>query len=544
MIKHPRVPDKWDIEVDLVSVGSSAGGLTAAIVGHDLGLSTVVVEKADVLGGATALSGGVIWIPFNHHMLEMGISDSREDALTYVRGVSMGHHDEEILAAYLDNGPEMVRYLEAHTPLRMSCETDGSRTEYCADRPGGKPMGRKIWPDPGAMPAILERAAQEYPMLNKVRQEPVKYLIGPRPLWSQGRALIGSLVLACIQRGIRLFTSTPGKQLIVDNGRVIGLRAERDGKDFFIRAGKGVLLATGGFEWNQEMNKRFIYSPPLHAYTAPSNEGDGHIMGMELGAAVALMDHSIFQPGIHIPGEVVDGNKPIYRPFIYGYPHMIMVNRYGKRCCNETFYPDMGRAFLAYDRIRGEFANIPIFWICDQNFRDIFPIITAKRGTEMKEWIKRGETLPALAEALGISGEALVETVERFNRFAREGKDPDFHRGESTYDRQWGEFVFGDRKPSPVLGPLEKPPFYGVRLELTTAGNLGGLVTNAWAQVIDVRGEVIPGLYCTSNTQAMLPLGHHYDSGAAQGKSMIFGYIAARHMAQPRKGQAKEPGLK
>ena len=156
MIQHAKVPDRWDVEVDLVSVGSSSGGLTAAIVGHDLGLSTVVLEKAEVLGGGTALSGGVIWIPFNHHMLEMGIQDSREDALTYIRGISMGHHDEELLAAYLDTGPETVRYLEEHTALKMSCEDDSSRTEYCADHPGGKPMGRKIWPDPEIMPPIME----------------------------------------------------------------------------------------------------------------------------------------------------------------------------------------------------------------------------------------------------------------------------------------------------------------------------------------------------------------------------------------------------
>jgi 3-oxosteroid 1-dehydrogenase len=153
----------------------------------------------------------------------------------------------------------------------------------------------------------------------------------------------------------------------------------------------------------------------------------------------------------------------------------------------------------------------------------------------MADWIKRGETLPQLANALGIPADNLVETVERFNRLAREGKDPDFHRGESTFDLQWGEFVFPGRGTASVLGPLDKPPFYAVRLGLTTAGNLGGLVTDSEAQVIDVRGRVIPGLYCTSNTQAMLPLGHHYDSGAAQGKSMIFGYIAARHMAQTAK---------
>ncbi len=141
-----------------------------------------------------------------------------------------------------------------------------------------------------------------------------------------------------------------------------------------------MLLATGGFEWNEEMNKRFIYSPPLHAYTCPTNEGDGHIMGMEVGAAVALMDHSIFQPGLGSPPTSWGTTSTCYRPFIYGYPGMIMVNRDGKRCCDECFYPDMGRAFLEYDRQKGGFKNWPIFSVCDQAFRDMFPFAGLKRG--------------------------------------------------------------------------------------------------------------------------------------------------------------------
>jgi 3-oxosteroid 1-dehydrogenase len=136
-----------------------------------------------------------------------------------------------------------------------------------------------------------------------------------------------------------------------------------------------------------------------------------------------------------------------------------------------------------------------------------------------------------------VPGDNLTETIDRFNRFAKEGKDPDFHRGESTFDRRWGEAVFPGRGAKAVLGPLEKPPFYAIELSLTTAGNLGGLVTNTDAQVIDVRGQVIPGLYGTSNTTAMLILGHHYDGGSAQGKSMVFGYLAAKHMAATRKAR-------
>jgi len=533
MIKHPNVPEKWDLEADLVAAGSSMGGFAAVILGHDLGLKTVLVEKAETLGGGTALSGGAIWIPFNKYMLEMGITDSREETLGYIRRVSMGHHDEEILTTYVDTCNEVIGYLEKNTVLKLSPQSDASRTEYCPDLPGGKPMGRKLWPDPEVVPPILEEAEKKYPMLAKVRQDPVKYLIGPRPPWVQGRGLIGPLVMACVDRGIDMLTGTRARQLIVQDGRVVGLRAEREGKDFYVKANKGVLLATGGFEWNAEMNKRFIYSPPLGAYTAPTNEGDGHIMGMEVGAALALMDHSIFQPGVSLPKDIVEETgKRLYRPFIHGYPGQIMVNRHGKRCCDECFYPDIGRSIVAYDRQKGEYANYPVYWVCDQTLRDIMPIGNLRRGQDVDEWIVKADTFQELAEKIGVSADNLVETVERFNKFAREGRDPDFHRGESTFDKQWGDFVFPGRQPSPVLGPLEKPPFYGVKLEPTTAGNLGGLVTNTDAQVIDVRGEVIPGFYCTSNTQAMLLLGHHYDSGAAQGKSLVFGYIAARHMAK------------
>jgi len=234
MIKHSRLPDKWDIEVDLVATGSSTGGFMAAIRGRDLGLSTVLLEKADTLGGGTALSGGAIWMPFNKYMLEMGITDSREETLGYIRRVSMGHHDEDILAAYLNTCNKVVDYLEKHTCLKLACQSDASRTEYCSDVPGGKPMGRKLWPDPEVMPPILEEAEQKYPMLAKVRKDPVKYLIGPRPPWVQGRALIAPLVMACADYGIDMLTNTRARELIVQDGRVIGLRAERDGKDFFV----------------------------------------------------------------------------------------------------------------------------------------------------------------------------------------------------------------------------------------------------------------------------------------------------------------------
>ena len=529
MVRHTRLPTKWDMEADLVAVGSSTGGFAAAILGHDLGLSTMLLEKSEFLGGGTALSGGVLWIPFNHHMLEQGLADSREEALTHIRRISLGRHDEVLLGAYLDIGPEVVRYVEEHTPLKLTIE---SSPDYYADLPGGKKRGRQLYPDPDRMIPLLKEAEGTYPILAKVRPDPVPYFAGMRDRWAEGRGLIGPMAMACADRGINVLTQTRARQLLVENGRVIGLRVERAGRDFFIRGRRGVLLATGGYEWNDDMNKRFMNTTKLYALTPNSNEGDGHMMGMEVGAATALMDHLIPQVAFSVAGEEIQG-KPFYRGISYGYPGNIIVNRHGKRCCNECVYPDSGRAFLAYDQVSSELANAPLFWIADQAFTKRSGIGSLAKITKNADWLRRADSLAGLAEQLGIPGDNLVDTVDRFNRLALEGRDPDFRRGESTYNLWWGNKMFADHKPNPTLGPLMKPPFYGVELHLGSVGNLGGLVTNASAQVIDAQGEIIPGLYGTSNTTALLTHGFTYTSGSCQAKSIIFGYIAARHMARP-----------
>ena len=525
---NTKVPEKWDLEVDLVSVGSSTGGLAAAIMGHDLGLKTVLLEKSDALGGGTALSGGVLWIPYNHHMLEAGISDSREEALTHIRRISLGRHDEEQVATYLDTGPEVIRYMEEHTPLRLTIE---SSPDYYADLPGGKPGGRQLYPDPEVMIPFLKESEEKYPILAKVRRDPVPFFVGMRDVWAEGRGIIAPLAMACVDRGIDILMETRARQLIVQDGRIIGLRAERDGKDFFIRGRKGVLLASGGYEWNNDMNRRFMNCTSLYAMTPNFNEGDGHIMGMEVGAAVALMDHAIYQPSFHVEGEEVQG-RIFYRPVAYGYPGNILVNRHGKRCCNEAFYPDIGRAFMAYEKVGAELTNAPLFTIYDAMAAKRLGVTGLAKITPNADWLHQSDTLAGLAEQLGIPADSLVETVDRFNKSAVEGRDPDFHRGESTYQRWWGKKNFPDLEPNPAVGPVETAPFYGAKLEVGCVGNLGGLVINTKGQVINTRGEIIPGLYGTSNTTALLSHGFAYTSGSCQGKSMIFGYIAARHMAK------------
>jgi 3-oxosteroid 1-dehydrogenase len=529
-----NVPERWDLQADLVAVGSSSGGLVGAVVGHDLGLSTVVIEKADTIGGGNALSAGLIWIPDNHHMAEQGLSDSREEALTYIRRIAMGRHDEEKAIAFLDNGLEMLRYIEEHTPLKMIVVP--GFPDYRVELPGAKATGRTLVPDPVGMAVVLAEAQQRQPLLTKVRRSPVPAIFGvPDGFFLAGQTLVGPLVMACIDRGIDILINTRARQLIVNEGRVVGLRAERNGRDFLVKSNCAVLLATGGYEWNEQMNKRFIHGPPVYACTNPQNEGDGHIMGMEVGAAVALMDHTMWMPIIHVAGEEIDG-KPFYRFFLRSYrlPGDMLVNRHGKRCCNESFYPDAGRAFIAYDSVKSEYANLPMFWIADQSHRNKYycgPLAPGE-SAERADWLHRADTVRELAERLGLPPDNLEETVQRFNRFAREGKDPDFHRGETAFDRSAGD---PNHEPNPCLGPLEEPPFYGLQVHPGTVGHQGGLVTNPNAQVIHVNGSVIPGLYATSNTAAYTDIGFSYQSGFANGRSMVWGYVAARHVAESAK---------
>ncbi len=412
-----------------------------------------------------------------------------------MRRIADGRNIDEMTIAYVENGPKMLKSIEENTPLQMILLP--SYPDYRAELPGGKAEGRYLLPDPFNLAMSLSEAEQRFPFLDKVRKAPVSLQLGlPEGIWAGGRTLLGPLVLGCLERGVE--------------------------------------IKTGGFEWNEEMKKQFMHGT-FHAFTCPSNEGDGQIMGMEIGAAVSLMDQTVILPTIRVPGEKIDG-KPLYRLFLVscGKPGDIIVNRYGKRCCNESFYLDMGPAFNAYDRARSEYINTPMYWIADQSHRDEYfcgPLAPEEPVPSDAEWIECADTIKELAEKLALPADQLAQTVERFNHYAKEGKDPDFHRGEMAYDRSAGD---PNHEPNASLGPIIKPPFYGARIYSGTAGTQGGLVTNSNAQVKDVKGNVIPGFYATSNATAQLAIGSGYNSGFANAQSMVFGYIAANHMANSK----------
>ena len=324
--------------------------------------------------------------------------------------------------------------------------------------------------------------------------------------------------------------NTRGRKLVIENGCVVGVQTERDGKQFDIRCGKGVVLATGGFEWNEKLRVQFLPGPLTHPNSPPSNEGDGLLMAMQAGANLDNMSEAWWFPSLSIPGEKYEG-RPLSRVGNErSLPHSIIVNRYGRRFVNEAHnYNDITKTFHTVDPVNYEHPNIPAWLIVDQNFMTKHALLTILPGEEVPAWLDRTDTLETLAQKVGIDPEGLQATVERFNEFAVEGVDHDFHRGRSAYDRY---MVTRITSPTLVWGSIEKPPFAAVPIYPGALGTKGGPKVNQHGQVISVYGKPIPGLYAAGNTMATF-MGPGYDGGGGSlGPGLTSGYIAGKHASR------------
>ena len=538
-------PERWDIETDVVVLGSGAGAATAAVVASDGGAEVALLERAETVGGTSALSGGVLWIPNNHHMAEAGIPDSREDVLAYLDSLSLGAMDPELVAAFIDTGPEMVRYLEKNTPLSMHALP--GHPDYHPENPGGKPEGGRSldndlfsFEELGPWAERVNRhphARIEH--TTRLEREALDRSVPPdeiearraRDLRGDGQALIGSLLKALIDREIPLHTSTRARELVLDDdGAVIGVRAERDGAPCNVQARKAVVIASGGFEWNSALLTSFLRGPMTAPVSTPENEGDGLLMAMGAGAALANMSEAWWVPAIHVPGDVMRGRH--YARIIVSertWPRSIIVNRHGKRFMNEGGnYNAAGHAFHTFDPNAFVFENLPAWLIVDSAFET--GIAGNRVGPAAPDWIRRAATLAELAAGIGVDGGALEETVARFNEGAVRGVDPDFQRGESAYEN-----YLGDRRQEPpfcTLGPLDAPPYYAVEVESGALGTKGGPRTNTKAQVMRATGGVIPGLYVTGNAMPAVTGMVYGGAGGTLGPSMTFGYIAGLNAAK------------
>ena len=541
-------------EFDVVVAGSGAAGMTAALTAAHLGLSVLVIEKSGSFGGSTARSGGGIWAPGNTVLRAAGVSDTPEQARAYLAHVAGDGVPAESRQALLEHGPDMLSLVLAMTPVRFAWVP--GYADYYPEAPGGLAAGRSIEPVPfdgRVLGAELTHLARPYlPSPVAITQAEYRWLsLGPRHprailasarvavraararllgyrVLSLGQALAAGLRAGLLANGVPVWLDTPMTGLEARDGRVSGVHATRGGEPVLIRARRGVLVATGGFERNEEMRRRYQRAPIGTEWTtgATGNTGDGILAGQDLGAATGLLDDAWWGPSIPLPGG------PYFCLAERNLPGCILVNGAGQRFVNESA-PYVDAVHAMYDGNTPENPHIPAWLIFDQRYRDryVFAGLPPRKALPRRWYaagaVVRADDLAGLARAAAVEADGLVKTVARFNEFAAAGTDEDFGRGDSAYDRYYGD----PRLANPNLAPLARPPFYAVKIVPGDLGTKGGLRTDARAQVLREDGTLIEGLYAAGNASASV-MGHSYASaGATIGPAMTFGYIAAHTMA-------------
>ena len=537
----------WSCEADVVVLGSGGAAMTAAIAAHDFGAKDVVIlEKTGMVGGTTAMSGGMLWIPGNHHQIEAGIEEDDEDVVAYLDALAPGQLDPDTLMAFMETGPEMIRWFEDHTPVRFHAFADFP--DYQPYMPGAKPDGGRSLDNEafsferlGKWAARVNPSKMAYPLRGSLMEATTGALdeakLAEREAGDYrglGQALAGSLFLGVVERGIPVEFETRARRLVKEEGRVIGVIAEdADGKDIAVRARRGMVIATGGFEWNESLVKTFLRGPLTGPVSVPENEGDGLLMAMEAGAQLGNMSHAYWmQSALEFKPQHRDA-KPNYMlgSDERARPGAILVNRKGQRFVNEAAnYNAIGKSLHAFDAGTHSYANLPYWLIIDQRYRDRYPTFNTPAGGPVPSYMIEGATLEELAEKAGIDPAGLAATVARFNEMVRGGHDDDFQRGDNSYDNfyMWGDTSYDP--PFRTLGAIDQGPFFAVQMESGALGTAGGPKTNANAQVLDWNGDVIPGLYAAGNAMAAV-LGEAYGgAGGTLGPGMTFGFIAGRHL--------------
>lgn len=541
-------------EVDVVVAGSGAAGMTAALTAAHLGLSVLVIEKAGSFGGSTARSGGGIWAPGNSVLRAAGVADTPEQARAYLAHVAEGVPAAR-REALLEYGPEMLGLVLAKTPVRFAWVP--GYADYYPEAPGGLSAGRSIEPVPldgrRVLGAELGRLARPYlPSPVAITQAEYRWLsLGRHPrgvraavrvagraararlrgqrVLSMGQALAAGLRAGLVASGVPVWLDTPLAGLEVAGGRVTGVRATRDGELLQIRARRGVLIATGGFERDEQMRRRYQREPIGTEWTtgAAGNTGDGIRAGLDLGAATGLMDDAWWGPSIALPGG------PYFCLAERSLPGCVLVNGAGQRFVNESA-PYVDAVHAMYEADTPENPHIPAWLIFDQRYRDryVFAGLPPHRPLPRRWYaagsVVRADDLAGLAQAAGVDADGLVKTVARFNEFAAAGRDEDFGRGDSAYDRYYGD----PRLANPNLAPLARPPFYAAKIVPGDLGTKGGLRTDERARVLSEDGTVIEGLFAAGNASEAVMGRSYAGAGATIGPAMTFGYIAARTMAE------------
>lgn len=555
---------KWDKEVDVLIVGSGAGGLMSALVASHHNAEVLVIEKDALWGGTSATSGGGIWIPASDQAAAAGFTDSTDDAFTYVRKLSADNVPDANIRAFVDNAAPMLRWMTANTAISYQAFP---YPDYHAENPGGSPTGfrthmplpidgRVLGKDVANM-RFASPAASLFGYLNWHFDETYILLFRAKGWWKHlaksltrywldlpfrltsrkdrrltlGNALTGGLRDALNQRNVPLWLNSPMEDLIREDGNVVGVCVKQNGQTLNVRARKGVVLAAGGFDKNKAMRQTHA---PLYPNTQlsggiSSNTGDSIRAGMDAGAQTLNLQSTWAAPVFYVPGEDRGRLCTIERAL----PGCMMVAQDGKRYLNEAAsYHIVGQQMARRQAQTGDAS--PTWFVFDHRYRHSYPVGPLYpiqpdwlHGKGVRSILKKGRTVTELAKAMGVAPSALEETIQSFNTHAANGSDPVFHRGEAAYDKMYGDPRV---QPNPCLRPLDQGPFYAMPIYPGDIGTNGGLLTNDKAQVLDTQGQPISGLYAIGNNAASA-MGESYPgAGVTLGPALTFGYLAARHI--------------
>lgn len=602
-VSDKGIPD----EVDVIVVGSGGAGLMAALSAAKEGARVLVVESRELVGGATGISAGAAWIP-NHGFStrQLKITDDLDQARRYIYGQGRDEVlDHDLIEAFLETGPQVARYIEEHTNFGW---IPTIWPDYRSDIDGAS-IGRALFPGPYSPQGLGEAARFVRPALTTgMAKNPLPFWLlggmGIDEAWLAGPALVGALLEAGLRNGVDVRVEAPAVRLVTDGSGVRGVVVRAGGVERTVRATKGVVLASGGFESSSELATAHLDAPLGTQVSPAGHDGIAVQLAEEIGADLTGMQDAWWMPGVQLPGEELEG-RPLSRVFLgeRALPHSIMVNSRGDRFANEALaYDQFGAVMREVDPETGTMPNATAWLVFDQTYWDRFGIFGVTPGGDVPDYLHRADTLVDLASSIGVDAERLQRTVQRFNPDARQARDSQFGRGETLFDRYFGAYyprlgryspdarfpaatakarqriaaaigpvvnklagraarknnaeqlrsvVVGplariirpvlDSPRSSVLGPVETAPYYALEVKASALGTVGGPRTDARGRALDTRGEVIPGLYAAGNAGGAPTKGFYGGAGGTISLGLVFGHLAGRDAALQDAGASRRP---
>jgi 3-oxosteroid 1-dehydrogenase len=557
----------WDAVYDVVSVGSGAAGLSAALFASQANLKVLVCEKSPKLGGTTALSNGMIWVPCSPQAVAAKVKDSIENARTYLKNELGNYYREDFVDAYLTDGPKALTQIEQGTEVKF---TLASAPDYHSSQVGGVDSGRALSPAPydGRLLAkdfdlvgdpirvvlggMMISSGEVGKFLNPLKsldsmrhvlrrvgryaKDRLRYQRGTE--LSGGNALIARFITSLRKRKVDIWTEAPLVRVVMEDTRVAGVVIRRNGRDLRIKAERGVILATGGFARDAQL-RAALSGAHQHDDTLahPDSTGDGIKLAAELGGVV---DNNVASAGFWTPVSLLrdkrgDTTTVPYGGLDGGRPGVIAIGPDAQRFVNESnSYHDICLAMFQ----NGYPADKRFYFICDQEFlkkRGMghllpWPWTLSTRAYERVDYIQVAPTLTELARKIRVDPSALEKTVAEHTIHAKSGVDPYFHRGESAFNRMLGDPSVG--KPNPNLGPVSAGPFVALRIVPATLGTATGLATDTSGRVLNADGAPIQGLYACGNDATSLMRGLYPGAGITIGPGIVFAYRAAKAIAE------------